>query len=439
MTLELVPDERQPTANDHAERSLLAAVLTGHPAAAETLEHLAPRDFYQPRHGALWEAMQAQHVGGERVSFAGLHVPPRAHDFIVTLVGMDAEPMLAPRYAAEVLDAAQRRRLTEVAAKIQHLAGSAVDALQATQDAAKAVEEVAETTTDDDSGLSATDLFAETMDELESDQVRRVDTGWRDLDSFTGGMRAGQLVIVGARPGYGKSVVAANLAAHAAKAGIGVHFASLEMRRTEVMSRLLADHCTVDLGHLQERSQMTEHDWERLRARGGDVRDWPLWVDDRPGQNATQLRARLRASARRMDLGLVVVDYLQIMRGLPGSAGMPREQVVGDTSQALKEMAKEFDVPVVALSQVNRGPADRKDPRPTMSDLRESGRIEADADQILLLHRPDLFDRDYPGAELEVQVAKNRNGPQGRTISLGFYGHYSRVAPQAYDPTRGPQ
>lgn len=434
--LTLVSDQGHATINNPAERALLAAVLTGHPAATEAFGLLSARDFNQPRNAAVWDACLAVHGAGSRVDPHTLPIPPKARPYIVDLLTSEAEPLNARQYAALVADAAQRRRLVAAAMKVRQLAETADDASRAAQDAVRAIDEAAEATTDVDAGMGAAELLMETIGTLESGDTRKVLTGWSDLDDSLGGMRPGQLVIVGARPGYGKSVVAANILAAACKDGIGVHFASLEMRRGEVMNRLLANQCTVDLGRLMNPDQLTEDDWQRIATKSGDMAEWPFVIDDHAGQTLTQIRARARASSRRFELGLVIVDYLQIMGTGVRTGAAPREQVIGDISQGLKELAKELDVPVLALSQVNRGPVDRKDPRPTMSDLRESGRIEADADQILLLHRPDLHEKDYPGTELEIHVAKNRNGPTGMTVALNFFGHYSRAAMQAWSPTR---
>ena len=251
-----------------------------------------------------------------------------------------------------------------------------------------------------------------------------IDTGWVDLDLIVNGLRSGQLIVVGARPSVGKSVVGANVAAAACKTGIGVHFASLEMTKGEVMRRLFSAHATIDLSKLMNK-QLLESDWTRLSEKVGDVRSWPLHVDDTPSQSLAQIRARAKRTARRMPLGLIVVDYLQLMS--PRDRRAPREQQVGEMSEGLKGLAKELGVPIMALAQLNRGPAERQDKRPQMSDLRESGRIEADADHVWLLHRQDLVDPNSTTGELEVIVAKNRNGMAGRTTTLGFQGHYSRA------------
>lgn len=416
-----------------AEQALLSALLTGHPIVDEVADVVAGRDFYQPRNEAVWNAVMAVRQAGDRVSPVTLPLPPKALSYVAELVTTESEPLLAVQYARVVADAAQRRRLVEASIRMRQLAEGAEDVSEAAEEARRVVDDATSKVADSGAGIGAAELVTQTLDGLEKGEDGAVDTGWSDLDRETAGLRPGQLAIVGARPSVGKSVVAANIAATACKAGVGVHFASLEMSRDEVMKRMLSAHATVNIGHLMDRRHMTEDDWTRVGGKMTEISAWPLWVDDQGGQSLAQVRARARATARKMPLGLVVVDYLQLMS--PRDRRAPREQQVGELSEGLKALAKDLRVPVLALSQVNRGPADRKDQRPLMSDLRESGRIEADADHVWLLHRPDLVDPESTTGELEIHIAKNRNGPTGKTITLQFFGHYSRAQLRAWKPT----
>lgn len=414
------------------ERALLAAVLTGHPVIDDVADIVSGRDFYQPKNEAVWNAVLAARQAGERIDPRTLPVPPAAKPYIVELVTTDAEPMLAPKYAALVADAAQRRRLVEASIKVRQLAEGAESAAHAAEESRRVIDDAASNVTDVASGMGAAELVDATLDGLQHTEgpSRSLMTGWGDLDRHIGGLRPGQLAVVGARPAVGKSVIAANIAAHACKAGFGVHFASLEMQRDEVMKRLLSAHATVDIRHLMDDGAMTEDDWSRVAGKASQIGAWPLWVDDQGAQSLAQVRARARSTGRRFPLGLVIVDYLQLMT--PRDRRVPREQQVGELSEGLKALAKELRVPVLALSQVNRGSAERKDPRPLMSDLRESGRIEADADHVWLLHRQDLVDPEHANGELEIHVAKNRSGPAGQTVRLQFFGHYSRAQMRAW-------
>ncbi len=238
---------------------------------------------------------------------------------------------------------------------------------------------------------------------------------------LAGGLRPGHLLIVGARPAVGKSVVASVIAHAVARRGVGTLFCSLEMSRDEVTDRVAADIASVDVGRLTRR-ELRPEDWERLKTAQASASGWPLKVVDRADQTVSGVRARARdVSRRKGGLGLVVVDYLQLMK--PSDSKAPRQEQVASISRGLKLLAKEMQVPVVALAQVNRGPMNRTDKRPAMSDLRESGSIEADADEIVLLHRDD---KESPG-EIEFIVEKNRHGRTG-TVALAWAPHFSRVA-----------
>lgn len=433
MNLELVHDA-QPTTTETdstaAEVALLAALLTGHPAATEAFSVVASRDFWQTRNAAIWDACVLAWSRGHRIDPVTIELPALARPYLAEVMTSPGEPLLAAQYAAKVVEAAQRRRLLDASRKIAQLAEAPGEIDRLAEDARAAVDDAAATVTNADAGIDAAELVIESIEALEADEdTTAIATGWADLDEVTGGLRPGQLAIVGARPAVGKSVVAGNIAAAACKAGHGVHFASLEMTRREVMNRLLAAEARVNLTALTTR-KLTDADWDRIGGKAGDIGGWPLRVDDQGSQSLAQIRARARSTSRRFPLGLVVVDYLQLMA--PRDRRVSREQQVGENSEGLKALAKELGVPVLALAQVNRESARSNDKKPLMSDLRESGRIEADADHVWLLHREDLVDREATSGALEVHVAKNRNGPSGRTVELNFFGHYSTAASRTW-------
>lgn len=414
-----------------AEAALLTALLSGHPAATEALGVVASRDFLDPRHAAIWDACTLAWASGHRIDPLTLDLPAKAHPMLAEILTGHGEPLHALRYAAKITEAAQRRRLVAAAVKIRQLADTPGDIDTFAEDARAAVDDATATMTNTEAGIDAAELVMATIDALESegDDARAVATPWPDLDDVTAGLRPGQLAIIGARPAVGKSVVAANIAAAACKAGQGVHFASLEMTAREVMNRMLAAEASVDLGRLMKHT-LTEADWEHIGNKAGVIGAWNLRVDDQGGQSLAQIRARARSTSRRMPLGLIVVDYLQLMS--PRDRRVSREQQVGENSEGLKALAKELEVPVLALAQVNRESARASDKRPQMADLRESGRIEADADHVWLLHREDLVNRDVTSGALEIHVAKNRNGASGRTVELNFFGHYSRASSRTW-------
>jgi replicative DNA helicase len=419
--------------NNEAERAVLGAALSAPYLIDELAEIVRAEDFYQPRHEAAWDAILAVHNRGDRPDalIVGREMgKPVDTPYLHEMTSVDALPVpaQAPAYARMVRDASLVRRILTATSDIRLRVEEATDADGAAEDARRILDEALSKTARTETGEDAATLADRTIDDLESDTDPGIETGWVDLDLVVNGLRAGQLIVVGARPSVGKSVIGANVAAAACKAGVGVHFASLEMTKGEVMRRMFSAHAQVDLSRLMNK-QLTEGDWTKLSTKVSDVRSWPLHVDDTESQSLAQIRARAKRTARRLPLGLIVVDYLQLMAAR--DRRVPREQQVGEMSEGLKGLAKELGVPIMALAQLNRGPADRQDKRPQMSDLRESGRIEADADHVWLLHRQDLVDPKSMTGELEVIVAKNRNGQAGRTTTLAFQGHYSRAVSMA--------
>lgn len=432
MSMELVAASTETTETTAMadEVLLLAALLSGHPAATEAFDIVAERDFYQPRNGMLFDACMLAWSTGSRIDPATIDVPATARPYVIEVMTSPGEGLFAVQYANRIVEAAQRRRLVEAAIKIRQIAETPGEIATLAEDARAAVDDATRTTSNSDAGMDAAELVMEALNALDSEaEGIAIGTPWIDLDQVTSGLRPGQLAIVGARPSVGKSVIAANVAAAACKAGHGVHFASLEMTKNEVMNRLLAAEARVDLGRLMRR-ELTETDWQRLGDKAGVIGGWHLRVDDQGSQSLAQIRARARSTSRRFPLGLVVVDYLQLMS--PRDRRASREQQVGENSEGLKALAKELEVPILALAQVNRGPEKTADKRPQMSDLRESGRIEADADHVWLLHREDMVDRNSTTGVMEIYVAKNRNGPSGRTVQLSFFGQYSTAATHTY-------
>ena len=225
------------------------------------------------------------------------------------------------------------------------------------------------------------------------------------------------------------STLALDFARSAAiKAGLSTAFFSLEMGRNEITMRLLAAEAKVSL-HTMRTGQMSDDDWTRLARRMSEVADAPLFIDDSPNMSMMEIRAKCRRLKQRHDLRLVIIDYLQLMSSPKRVEN--RQQEVSEMSRSLKLLAKEIDVPVIALSQLNRGPEQRTDKKPLLSDLRESGSIEQDSDVVILLHREDLYERESPRAgEADLIVAKHRNGPT-TTVTVAFQGHYSRFVDMA--------
>jgi replicative DNA helicase len=237
------------------------------------------------------------------------------------------------------------------------------------------------------------------------------------------------MVVIAARPAIGKSTLALDLArAAAVKHRMAAVLFSLEMSRNEITMRLLSAEARVPL-HAMRTGQMGEEDWTRLARRMSEVVDAPLYIDDSPNMSMVEIRSKCRRLKQRHDLRMVIVDYLQLMSSPRRVEN--RQQEVSEMSRSLKLLAKEIDVPVVAISQLNRGPEQRNDKRPLLSDLRESGSIEQDSDVVILLHREDAYERESPRAgEADLIVAKHRNGPT-TTVTVAFQGHYSRFVDMA--------
>jgi replicative DNA helicase len=256
-----------------------------------------------------------------------------------------------------------------------------------------------------------------------------VPTGFADLDTLTNGLHPGQMVVIAARPAIGKSTLALDLARAAAiKHRLATVMFSLEMSRNEITMRLLSAEARVPLQAMRT-GQLGEDDWTRLARRMSEVVDAPLFIDDSPNMSMMEIRAKCRRLKQRHDLRMVIVDYLQLMTSPRRVEN--RQQEVSEMSRSLKLLAKEVDVPVVAISQLNRGPEQRNDKRPLLSDLRESGSIEQDSDVVILLHREDAYERESPRAgEADMIIAKHRNGPT-TTVTVAFQGHYSRFVDMA--------
>lgn len=423
------------TAND-AEVSLLGAALSGYHDLDELAGIVEPSDFYAPFHEEVWAATLRVHRAGNKpdpvsvrlaLSAADVrHDPARLLDFM-SLVPVIAN---APYYAEQVANAAGLRRIQEAGTKIHQLASTDSADLDGLREEARQTIDVATRSKRASKARTLADILPSVIDTAQFGQTNVLGTGWPDLDRTIGGLAPGRLVVVGARPGVGKSLMGTNLALHFAEQHQhAVLLASLEMPEDEVGQRMLAARAQVNLTALQ----MGLHDeraWRRIAELQAELGALPITIDDNPAQSVTSIRAAARNVQRtRDDLALIVVDYLQLVR--PSDAKVNRSEQIGEISRGLKLLARETGACVVAMAQVNREGTKHSDGRPRMTDLRESGAIEADADQVLLLHQPD---EALP--ELEVITDKNRHGPKG-IANLQVQGHYARLVSTEWTPTRG--
>ena len=337
-------------------------------------------------------------------------------------------------YAEIVRDKAMLRRLVEAGTRIAALGYAGEGEIDDVVDSAQA--EVYKVTdrraSEDYAPLS--DIMSGVLDEIEMIGNREaglygVPTGFADLDDLTNGLHSGQMIIVAARPAMGKSTLALDFCRAASiHNNLTSCFFSLEMTRSEIMMRLLSAEAKVPLNHIRN-GTMRDDDWEKLARKMGQVSGAPMFIDDSPNMTMMEIRAKARRLKQRHDLKLIVIDYMQLMSS--GKKVESRQLEVSEFSRNIKLLAKELELPIIALSQLNRGPEQRGDKRPMMSDLRESGSLEQDADMVILLHRDDVYEKEStrPG-EADLIVAKHRNGPT-RDLTVAFQGHYSRFVDMA--------
>ncbi|MCO5970155.1 replicative DNA helicase [Actinoallomurus soli] len=437
--------ERTPPHDLAAEQCVLGSMLLSQTAIAEVIEMVQSRDFYRPAHQTVFERILDLYGRGDPVDAITVKDEllkrgelSRIGDapYLHTLVASVPTAANAGYYAKIVQEKAVLRRLVEVGTRIAQLGystdGADADALL---DRAQAeVYAIADKRSGEDySPLS--DIMPGALDEIEAigsrgGQMVGVPTGFTDLDALTNGLHSGQMIIVAARPAIGKSTLALDFARAAAiKHQLATVVFSLEMGRNEITMRLLSAEARVAL-HAMRSGTMNDEDWTRLARRMSEVAEAPLFIDDSPNMSMMEIRAKCRRLKQQHDLRLVIIDYLQLMQS--GKRVESRQVEVSEFSRSLKLLAKELEVPVIALSQLNRGPEQRTDKKPMVSDLRESGSIEQDADMVILLHREDAYEKESPRAgEADLIVAKHRNGPTA-TVTVAFQGHYSRFVDMAH-------
>jgi replicative DNA helicase len=411
------------------------------------VEILRSSDFYRPAHATIFEAVVDLFGRGEPADAitvaAALDVQQDLSrvggaPYLHTLLNSVPTAANAAYYARIVSERAILRRLVEAGTKIVQLGyGAAAGASREVDDvvdlAQQAIYDVTERRVSEDFAVLA-DLLQPTLDEIEAvgangGLMAGVPTGFSDLDRLLNGLHPGQLIVVAGRPGLGKSTAGMDFARNAAiRHNMASAIFSLEMSKVEIVTRLLSAEARVPM-HVLRSGQLSDDDWSKLARRMGEISEAPIFVDDTPNMTLMEIRAKARRMRQRNELKLVVVDYLQLMTSPKRTES--RQQEVADLSRGLKLLAKEIECPVVAVSQLNRGPEQRTDKKPAMSDLRESGSIEQDADMVILLHREAAYEKDSPReGEADLIVAKHRNGPTD-TIVVAFQGHFSRFTNMA--------
>lgn len=421
-----------------AEQSALGGMLLSKDAVADVMETVRGADFYTPKHEIIFDAIQSLYANGEPTDViavtdelikTGDLQRAGGAEYLHTLAGIVPTAANAGYYAQIVVEKAVLRRLVEAGTRIASMGyqaeGEVVDLVNQAQ------AEVYSVT----GGVQSEDVvdLAQALDEAanEIDAAQRRDggltgvpTGFAELDRLTNGLHPGQLIIVAARPGLGKSTLALDFARAASiQNDLPSVFFSLEMGRAEIAMRLMSAQASVMLQRMRT-GGLSDDDLAAIARVRGDISNAPLYIDDSPNMTLVEIRAKCRRMKQKTGLGLVVIDYLQLMTS--GKRVESRQQEVSEFSRALKLLAKELEVPVIALSQLNRKSEDRADKRPAISDLRESGSLEQDADMVILLHREAAYEKDHPReGEADFIVAKHRNGPTD-TIPVAFQGHLSR-------------
>lgn len=426
-----------------AERSVLGGMLLSKDAITDVIEILTGDEFYRPVHETVFGAILHLYAKGEPADPVTVTNHLRAkgelercggNNAVFDLVNATPTAANASYYADIVHSKHVLRGLVKAGNTIAHLGYAGGDADEAA-DAAQAELHAAVQVRDDPDSAPLGDDFEEMIGELEelqrNGQAMGVPTGFIDLDSLTHGLHGGQMIIVAGRPAMGKSTLAVDFARSCSiQHGRPAVMFSLEMSRREVQHRIMSAEARVGLHHIRG-GTMTDSDWERFARRLPDVTAAPLTIDATSSQTITQIKSRCRKLKQRGGLDLVVIDYLQLLSSGSSRRQENRQQEVSDMSRNVKLMAKELDVPVVVLAQLNRGPEQRQDKRPQVSDLRESGSLEQDADLVILVHREDAYEKDSPRAgEVDLIVGKHRNGPTA-TITVAAQLHYSRFVDMA--------
>jgi len=433
---------RIPPHNLDAERAVLGAVLLeGREALPRVVEVLRPSDFYTEAHRSIYQSMLTLFDHGEPVDLLTLQEDLRRTDQLSLVGGPASLALLVEQgsvaaylasYTVIVRDMAVLRELIQTAT---HIIGQAFEAKEDVQalvdDAERRIFGLAERRLEG-SAIHVKNILNDTFKYIErlyerQEHVTGVPTGLTKLDEMTAGLQPSDLILIAGRPSMGKTAFALSIAQHV---GIKLHMKvlvlSLEMSSQQLVQRLLSSEGRVDSLAVRT-GRLQAQDWHRLTSAAGRLSEAPIFIDDSPGLSVLEVRAKARRMKAEHGLDVIVIDYLQLMRGRANLDN--RQQEISEISRSLKALAKELNVPVVALSQLSRAIETRGDNSPRLSDLRESGALEQDADVIMFLHRPSFYSKDAMEEEArktaEVHIGKQRNGPTGK-IEVAFLSQYAR-------------
>lgn len=429
-----VPAGKIPPQNVDAEMSLLGAVLIDEETLADITEHVKPHDFYDKRHAVIYDAILRLYEKNKPVDLLTLTDELKRKKeldeiggsaYLTELTNYVPTAAHAESYAEIVAQKAVRRRLIKASGEISELG---YDEQTSTQELLQQAE--AELFSVSDQSLkqdlvSLESILTDSFDRIEElhrnkGSLRGVRTGYRDLDNMTAGLQRSDLIILAARPAMGKTTLVTNLAYNVATiAKQPVLFFSLEMSKEQLVDRMLADASGVDSWNIRT-GNLSDDDFSKLSEAMGEMAEAPIYIDDTPGVSVLEMRTKARRAAHEQPLGLIIVDYLQLMQG-SGRDNGNRVQEVSEISRGLKLLARELDVPVIALSQLSRSVESRSPQVPQLADLRESGSIEQDADIVMFIYREAYYNPETERENItDLIIAKHRNGPVGK-VELYFH------------------
>ena len=434
-------EARVPPHNIGAEASLLGAMLLSRDAIADALEVVRAEHFYKPSHAHVFDAVCGLYATGEPADPVTVAEALDRADLLDaiggpgTLLELQATTPAtssAAKYARIIQEHATLRSLIGAANEIAEIGyGRPDDVVKAVDEAESLVFQVGQGRVADSMGKMS-DLLNANLDRLEElysrgSNITGTPTGFDELDEITSGLQEDSLVIVGARPAMGKTSFALGLASHVAiEEDLPALIFSLEMSQLELSQRILCSEARVDSQRIRN-GQLTDEDWSRINHGVGKLAEAPIWIDDNPATSVMEIRAKSRRLKSRIGkLGVIVVDYIQLMTGR--SRAESRQVEVSEISRGLKLLARELQTPVIGVSQLSRGLETRQDKRPMLSDLRESGSIEQDADLVVFIYRDEVYNTESSDmGTAEIIVAKHRNGPTG-IRRLAFLPQYTRFA-----------
>ncbi|MHC8514915.1 MULTISPECIES: replicative DNA helicase [Sporosarcina] len=431
--------DRVPPHNNEAEQSVIGAIFLQPEALITASEILIPDDFYRTAHEKIFNTMLVLSDRGQAIDVVTVTEELSAKKELEDVGGIsyltevaNAVPTAAniEYYAKIVEEKSILRRLIRVATNIVEEGFTKEDEVEAVlSEAEKRIMEVSNRKNAGDF-KHIKDVLVETYDNIEllhtrKGEVTGIPTGFRDLDKITAGFQRNDLIIVAARPSVGKTAFALNVAQNVAtKANENVAIFSLEMGAEQLVMRMLCAEGNID-AQVMRTGNLESEDWRKLTMAMGSLSNAGIFIDDSPGIRINEIRSKCRRLQQEHGLGMIMIDYLQLIMG-SGRSGENRQQEVSEISRSLKALARELKIPVIALSQLSRGVEQRQDKRPMMSDLRESGSIEQDADIVSFLYREDYYDKETENQNMiEIIIAKQRNGPTG-TVTLAFAKEYNK-------------